>query len=84
MMFVNRFRATSSCEDVEVASRNTHRQAKGGPVRMAKDVVTPQRAGWLRTAPPLIDLPVLSGDLDIETAIIGGGYAGLNAAIRLS
>ena len=33
---------------------------------------------------PYRDLPILSRDLDTETAIIGGGYAGLNAAIRLT
>lgn len=46
--------------------------------------ITPQRAGWLHSAPPSIDLPVVSSDLDTETAIIGAGYAGLNAALRLS
>lgn len=51
---------------------------------MSGDVVTPQRAAWLRSAPPLSDLPILSRDLDTETAIIGGGYAGLNVAIRLT
>ena len=51
---------------------------------MPEDKVTPQRAGWLRSAPPLVDLPVVSSDLDTETVIVGAGYAGLNAAIRLS
>jgi glycine/D-amino acid oxidase-like deaminating enzyme len=46
--------------------------------------VTAQRSAWLRSAAPLVDLPTLDADLVVETVIIGAGYAGLNAAIRLA
>jgi glycine/D-amino acid oxidase-like deaminating enzyme len=51
---------------------------------MSEDVVTPQRSAWLRSAPPLCELPILERDLEADTVIIGGGYAGMNAAIRLT
>lgn len=51
---------------------------------MSEDVATPQRSAWLHSAAPLCELPILERDLKTETAIIGGGYAGMNAAIRLT
>ena len=45
---------------------------------------TPQRSAWLRTATSAGKWPPLAADADAEVAIIGAGYAGLNAALRLA
>ncbi|MCV6586286.1 MAG: FAD-binding oxidoreductase [Marinibacterium sp.] len=39
---------------------------------------------WDSTVPPPPDLPPLQGDHVTEVAIIGGGYTGLSAALRLA
>ncbi|WP_114965211.1 NAD(P)/FAD-dependent oxidoreductase [Alkalilacustris brevis] len=39
---------------------------------------------WARTAPPLLPCPPLTGHEKAEVAIIGAGYAGLNAALELA
>src|SRR5262245_30266076 len=46
--------------------------------------VTPLRSVWLETAAPAVSLPALSSDRRAEVAIVGAGYAGLNAALRLA
>ena len=48
------------------------------------ETVTPQRSGWLRSAPDAPAFPPLAQDLAADTVIIGAGYAGLNAALRLA
>src|ERR1700754_2394064 len=50
------------------------------------DVVptTPQRAIWLKPATPPLPLPSLAADQDTDVVIVGAGYAGLNAALRLA
>jgi len=37
---------------------------------------------WLDTAPP-VDFPVLTGDLRVDVAVLGGGIAGLSTALLL-
>ncbi|WP_420556172.1 NAD(P)/FAD-dependent oxidoreductase [Roseovarius sp.] len=44
--------------------------------------ITPQRSAWRLTAVPAPHCPVFGRDVTADVAIIGGGYAGLNAAIR--
>jgi glycine/D-amino acid oxidase-like deaminating enzyme len=44
---------------------------------------TPQRSAWLRTAVPATSSPRLGADQRTDILIVGAGYAGLNAAIRL-
>jgi glycine/D-amino acid oxidase-like deaminating enzyme len=44
---------------------------------------TPQRSAWLRTAVPSTTWPRLNADQRTQVLIIGAGYTGLNAAIRL-
>ena len=39
---------------------------------------------WARTAPPGPDCPPLDGDLDVDVAVVGAGFTGLSAALRLS
>ena len=39
---------------------------------------------WARTAPPGPDCAPLDGDTETETAIVGAGFTGLSAALRLS
>jgi gamma-glutamylputrescine oxidase len=36
---------------------------------------------WLAEREP--PLPALRGDLEVDVAVIGGGYAGLNSALEL-
>jgi NADPH-dependent 2,4-dienoyl-CoA reductase/sulfur reductase-like enzyme len=38
---------------------------------------------WAATAAPLPPFPPLSGDTRADIAIVGAGYAGLNAALEL-
>ena len=38
---------------------------------------------WISTAPPQRDYPALEGDLEVDVAIVGGGIAGLTAAVLL-
>lgn len=44
---------------------------------------TLQRSAWLRTAVMPEQYPPLDRDLRANVAVIGGGYTGLNAALRL-
>lgn len=39
---------------------------------------------WAATAPPAIPAPPLEGERRCDVAIVGGGYTGLSAALRLS
>ena len=39
---------------------------------------------WAATAPPAIPTPPLEGERRCDIAIVGGGYTGLSAALRLS
>jgi glycine/D-amino acid oxidase-like deaminating enzyme len=39
---------------------------------------------WAATAPPAPPTPLLSADRTVEVAVIGGGYLGLSAALRLA
>ena len=45
---------------------------------------TDERSLWAATAAPVAPGPALSGQLRAEVAIIGAGYTGLAAALRLS
>lgn len=38
---------------------------------------------WLEEAPPDPLAPALDGDLDVDVAIVGGGYTGLWTALAL-
>jgi alkyl hydroperoxide reductase subunit AhpF len=38
--------------------------------------------GWLR--PPADALPVLTGEIHADVAVVGGGYTGMAAALRLA
>ena len=59
---------------------------------MAINIVDPDHAGldhvdsyWAATAGPhLADAPSIAGDIDVEIAIVGGGYTGLSAAYHLA
>ncbi|MBB4568933.1 hypothetical protein GGE67_002609 [Rhizobium leucaenae] len=47
----------------------------------------PKRAGvsgWVATLPPRMPRPALNGPVTVDIAIIGGGFAGLSAARRIS
>lgn len=46
--------------------------------------MTPQRSVWLETSAPPPPLPTLSNDTLADVAVVGAGYAGLNAALRLA
>ena len=39
---------------------------------------------WARTAPPGPDCPPLDDDLEVDVAVVGAGFTGLSAALRLS
>lgn len=39
---------------------------------------------WAATAPPAPETPPLAADRDVDVCIIGGGYLGLSAALRLA
>lgn len=41
-------------------------------------------SGWVAMLPPRVPKPALKGDISADVAIIGGGFAGLSAARRLS
>lgn len=45
--------------------------------------LTPQRSAWLRTAVAAAQFSSVDRDLRANVVVIGGGYAGLNAALRL-
>lgn len=45
---------------------------------------TPAPSYWQATVPDAVPGPSLEGDTTIDTAVIGGGFTGLNAAIRLA
>jgi len=49
----------------------------------ARPPVSAQRSAWLRTAVPAPETPVLSDTLRTRALVVGAGYAGLNAALRL-
>lgn len=44
----------------------------------------PNRSLWAATAPPAPDAPPLRGDARCDVAVVGGGYLGLSAALRLA
>lgn len=50
----------------------------------AMSAATPQRSAWLRTAGPAPDDRCLDGSLQVSCVVVGAGYTGLNAAIRLA
>ena len=54
--------------------------------RFLRDVAdTGFEASWYAaTVPPSPGFPALKGDLDVDVAIVGAGYTGLNAAIELT
>lgn len=39
---------------------------------------------WAATAPPAPDTPPLDGDRDADVCVVGGGFAGLSAALHLA
>ncbi len=39
---------------------------------------------WSRTAPRGPDCPPLDGDIDVDAAVVGAGFTGLSAALRLA
>jgi glycine/D-amino acid oxidase-like deaminating enzyme len=45
---------------------------------------TPQRSAWLRTACPAPETASISEEIAVTYAVVGGGYAGLCAALRLA
>ncbi|MGB0853745.1 MAG: NAD(P)/FAD-dependent oxidoreductase [Pikeienuella sp.] len=45
---------------------------------------TPAPSYWQATTPDAVPGPALAEDLMVDTAVIGGGYTGLNAALRLA
>jgi glycine/D-amino acid oxidase-like deaminating enzyme len=59
-----------------------------GGVRAAERTATasdPRSHGlWDRTAPPAPETPALAGDLRADVAVVGAGYTGLSAALRLA
>lgn len=42
------------------------------------------RGLWELTAPPAPDIAGLNGSIKVDTAIVGGGYTGLSAALHLA
>lgn len=44
----------------------------------------PEPSWWEASAPPPRPRPALTGDRTVEVAILGGGYAGLSAGLRLA
>jgi len=47
-----------------------------------RSLVTPQRSAWLRTAPPAPATTAVAAGFSTQTLVLGGGIAGLGAAIR--
>ncbi len=54
------------------------------PIRRAADALPSPATVWSATAAPAPALPVLAGDLDTDVLVIGGGVAGLTAALHLA
>jgi glycine/D-amino acid oxidase-like deaminating enzyme len=46
-------------------------------------VIAPGRAWWLDEAPPVEPQPALEGEIDVDVAIVGGGYTGLWTALAV-
>jgi glycine/D-amino acid oxidase-like deaminating enzyme len=46
-------------------------------------VIAPGRPWWLDEAPPVEPQPALEGELDVDVAIVGGGYTGLWTALAV-
>ena len=47
-------------------------------------MIAPGRPWWLDEAPPVEPQPALEGELDVDVAIVGGGYTGLWTALALT
>ena len=43
-----------------------------------------ERMCWAKTAPPPPETPTLSGKVDADVAVVGGGYTGLSTALHLA
>ena len=46
-------------------------------------MIAPGRPWWLDEAPPVEPQPALKGELDVDVAIVGGGYTGLWTALAV-
>jgi glycine/D-amino acid oxidase-like deaminating enzyme len=46
-------------------------------------VIAPGRPWWLDESPPVEPQPALEGELDVDVAIVGGGYTGLWPALAV-
>jgi glycine/D-amino acid oxidase-like deaminating enzyme len=46
-------------------------------------VIAPGRPWWLDEAPPVEPQPALEGEIDVDVAIVGGGYTGLWTALAV-
>ena len=46
-------------------------------------MIAPGRPWWLDEAPPVEPQPTLEGELDVDVAIVGGGYTGLWTALTV-
>jgi glycine/D-amino acid oxidase-like deaminating enzyme len=46
-------------------------------------VIEPGRPWWLDEAPPVEPQPALEGEIDVDVAIVGGGYTGLWTALAV-
>jgi glycine/D-amino acid oxidase-like deaminating enzyme len=46
-------------------------------------VIAPGRPWWLDEAPPVEPQPALEGELEVDVAIVGGGYTGLWTALAV-
>lgn len=55
------------------------------PARRQGDAARPiQRTVWWTSAPPGPDCPALAGDMEVDVAVVGGGFVGLGTALRLA